>query len=50
VTELFRATGADELMAVTMVHDHASRIHSYELLAEAVGYVPAGVRERLTSH
>ncbi|MFC0437101.1 LLM class flavin-dependent oxidoreductase [Kutzneria buriramensis] len=35
VAELFRATGADELMAVTIVHDHASRIRSYELLAEA---------------
>ncbi|WP_433599193.1 LLM class flavin-dependent oxidoreductase [Nocardia sp. CA-135953] len=50
VTELFRTTGADELMAVTMVYDHASRIHSYELLAEAVGHVPAGIRECFISH
>jgi luciferase family oxidoreductase group 1 len=34
---LVRATGADELMAVTMVHDHSRRLHSYELLATALG-------------
>ena len=27
-------TGADELMITTMVHDHADRIRSYELIAE----------------
>jgi luciferase family oxidoreductase group 1 len=31
------ATGADELMIVTGVYDHAARIRSYELLAEAFG-------------
>jgi luciferase family oxidoreductase group 1 len=35
-TALVGATGADELMALTMVHDHARRIHSYELLAAAL--------------
>ncbi|MGI4787727.1 MAG: LLM class flavin-dependent oxidoreductase [Janthinobacterium lividum] len=28
-------TKTDELMVMTMVHDHAARLHSYELLAEA---------------
>lgn len=27
--------GVDELMVMTMVHDHAARLHSYELLASA---------------
>jgi luciferase family oxidoreductase group 1 len=30
-------TGADELMVMTMVHDHAARVRSYELLAHAWG-------------
>lgn len=29
------ATGADELIVTTMTHDHADRVRSYELLAEA---------------
>ena len=29
-------TNADELMVTTMIHDHADRLRSYELLAEAV--------------
>jgi luciferase family oxidoreductase group 1 len=35
--ELQRQTGADELMVTTMVHDHADRLRSYELLAQALG-------------
>ncbi len=31
---LAERTGADELMITTMVHDHADRIRSYELIAE----------------
>ena len=27
--------GVDEMMIVTIVHDHRARMHSYELLAEA---------------
>jgi len=34
LNELIEQTGADELMVTTMVHDHAERLHSYELLAE----------------
>ena len=33
--QLIESTGANEVMAVTLVHDHAARILSYELLAEA---------------
>jgi alkanesulfonate monooxygenase SsuD/methylene tetrahydromethanopterin reductase-like flavin-dependent oxidoreductase (luciferase family) len=29
--------GADELIVVTITHDHAARRRSYELLAEAFG-------------
>jgi luciferase family oxidoreductase group 1 len=32
---LIEQTQADELMILTMVHDHAARLHSYDLLAEA---------------
>jgi hypothetical protein len=31
------ALGLDELMIVTIVHEHAARMRSYELLAEAFG-------------
>ena len=31
---------AEELMVVTIVHDHAARMRSYELLAEAFGLTP----------
>jgi luciferase family oxidoreductase group 1 len=31
------ALGLDELIAVTIVHDHAARLRSYELLAEIAG-------------
>jgi alkanesulfonate monooxygenase SsuD/methylene tetrahydromethanopterin reductase-like flavin-dependent oxidoreductase (luciferase family) len=31
------ALGVDDVMAVTVVHSHAARRHSYELLAQAFG-------------
>jgi len=31
---LQRATGADELLVTTIAHDHADRVHSFELLAK----------------
>jgi luciferase family oxidoreductase group 1 len=37
IAPLIEATAADELMITTMVHDHAARRRSYELLAEAFG-------------
>ena len=34
------AAGADEVMVITTVHDHAARLHSYALLAEAFDLAP----------
>jgi len=36
-------TAADEIMVTTMVHDHRDRLHSYELLADAVGLTSASI-------
>ncbi len=33
--------GVDEIMALTVAHDHATRVRSYELLAEAAALVPS---------
>jgi luciferase family oxidoreductase group 1 len=38
---LIEDTQADELMALTMVHDHAARVHSYDLLAGVYEVEPA---------
>jgi alkanesulfonate monooxygenase SsuD/methylene tetrahydromethanopterin reductase-like flavin-dependent oxidoreductase (luciferase family) len=46
VEELAVAYGAEEVIAVTITHDHQARRHSYELLAEAMGLEP---RDVLTS-
>jgi len=35
--ELVASTRVDELMVTTMLHDHADRLRSYELVAEAAG-------------
>jgi luciferase family oxidoreductase group 1 len=46
IAALVAETGADELMIVSDVYDHAQRLHSYELIAEAArdigigGHVP----------
>ena len=37
IDALVAETGADELMIVSDVFDHAARLHSYELIAEAAG-------------
>ncbi|WP_250294368.1 LLM class flavin-dependent oxidoreductase [Streptomyces atroolivaceus] len=37
ITELTKATGADELMMLSVVQDHDERVRSYELLAELAG-------------
>ncbi len=42
LTNLQRATGADELAITTMTHDHSDRVRSYALLAEAWGNAGAG--------
>lgn len=41
--ELLLSTGANELMALTLVYDHNDRVRSYELLANAVA--PAGAAQ-----
>ncbi|MEO6097060.1 MAG: LLM class flavin-dependent oxidoreductase [Fibrobacteria bacterium] len=33
-------TGADEIMAVSHIHEHAARVRSLEVMAEAAGQVP----------
>ena len=40
IDELLARSGADELMAMTNVHDAADRLRSYELLAEAYSLAP----------
>jgi luciferase family oxidoreductase group 1 len=40
LTALIEATRADELMITTMAYDHAARLRSYELLAEAFAITP----------
>lgn len=40
IDELLTLSGADELMAMTNVHDAADRLRSYELLAEAFSLEP----------
>ncbi len=37
LTDLIEKSQADELMVLTMVHDHAARVRSYDLLADAFG-------------
>ncbi len=37
LAELVRQTGADELMLMAMVHSHQERVHSYRLIADALG-------------
>jgi len=39
---LAEATGADELMVMTAVHDHGERLRSYELLAQALALPAEG--------
>lgn len=40
ILDLAERTGADEVMVMTSVHDHAERLRSYELIAEALAPVP----------
>jgi luciferase family oxidoreductase group 1 len=46
LSNLQRVTGADELAITTMTHDHADRVRSYTLLAEAWGCGEAGSERR----
>jgi alkanesulfonate monooxygenase SsuD/methylene tetrahydromethanopterin reductase-like flavin-dependent oxidoreductase (luciferase family) len=42
--ELAADYGAEEVIVVTITHDHAARRRSYELLAEAFGLEPSSTR------
>ena len=42
IDELAAESAADEIMVMTGVHDHAERVRSYELVADAVLAAPAG--------
>ncbi len=45
LSELLARTGADELIATSMIYDHSARLRSYELLAQAAASMsssPAG--------
>jgi luciferase family oxidoreductase group 1 len=44
VEELAVSYGADEVVVVTITHDHGVRRRSYELLAEAMSLEPSGLR------
>jgi luciferase family oxidoreductase group 1 len=41
IDALVQETGADELIVVSDVYDHATRLRSFELIAEAAGVKPA---------
>ena len=45
VDELLALSGADELMAMTNVHDGDDRLRSYELLADAFSLERRGAAE-----
>lgn len=48
LSQFAEALGLDEVIAVTIVHDHAARLRSYELLASANGeaaVLPAAITE-----
>ena len=46
IAALAEATAANEVMITTMIHDHAARRHSYELLAQAFELEPAQAEAR----
>jgi alkanesulfonate monooxygenase SsuD/methylene tetrahydromethanopterin reductase-like flavin-dependent oxidoreductase (luciferase family) len=41
IDRLVESVGADEVMVASMLHSHAARVRSYELLAEVYGLEPA---------
>ncbi len=44
LSEMAEALGIDELMLITVVHDHAARKHSYALLSQAFGIAPVAAK------
>jgi alkanesulfonate monooxygenase SsuD/methylene tetrahydromethanopterin reductase-like flavin-dependent oxidoreductase (luciferase family) len=45
ISQLAEEYGADEVIVVTITHDHAARRHSYALVADAMGLSGADRRE-----
>lgn len=43
--ELLERTGADELMALTLVHAHEDRVRSYEVFADVMAVITAAPRQ-----
>ena len=46
IEEVAAAYQADEVIVVTITHDHGARRRSYELLADAFGLAPRGLAQR----
>ena len=44
IEELAAEYGAEEVIVVTITHDHGARRRSYELIAEAFDLAPAAAR------
>jgi len=40
ISAFLERTGVDELMVTGAIFDHAARLHSFELVAQACGAVP----------
>lgn len=49
LTSLAQQAGTQEIMITTMIHDHAARRRSYELLAEAFGLSPHTATEHASA-
>jgi alkanesulfonate monooxygenase SsuD/methylene tetrahydromethanopterin reductase-like flavin-dependent oxidoreductase (luciferase family) len=47
--EVAAAYGADELIVVTITHDHGARRRSYDLIAEAFDLAGAAAAQRAVS-
>src|SRR4051794_30622421 len=48
LADLVARTGADELMLTAQIHDHAARLRSFELAAQAMGEAPPAPRQGAT--
>jgi luciferase family oxidoreductase group 1 len=49
IEQLVAETGADELMIVSDIYDHASRLHSYELIANVASQAGSGTIEQMAA-
>jgi alkanesulfonate monooxygenase SsuD/methylene tetrahydromethanopterin reductase-like flavin-dependent oxidoreductase (luciferase family) len=49
IEQLVAETGADELMIVSDIYDHSSRLHSYALIADAASRAGHGTIEQVAA-